>query len=139
MAALKILAKKKFFKYLLPTILWAELIFLASSLPGSKIPQLFIYQDALFHALEYAVFGWLIHRAIKNYFPGLHYLNCVVLTITMSILYALSDELHQAFIPYRNPSLADVAFDAIGATIGTIVFWLRRAGVPDLDISEIKR
>jgi VanZ family protein len=138
-AAVKILAKKKFFQYLLPTILWAALIFFVSSLPGNKIPKLFIYQDVVFHTLEYAIFGWLIHRTIKNYFPGRNYLSCIVLTITASIFYALTDEFHQAFIPYRNPSLIDVTFDVIGATVGTIVFWLRRAGVSDLDISEIKR
>ena len=47
-----------------------------------------------------------------------------ILAILLSILYAASDELHQAFVPGRNPSPYDVMIDALGALLG-VVAWTR--------------
>lgn len=39
-------------------------------------------------------------------------------------LYAVSDELHQMFVPGRGPLVSDVILDTIAAVVGIGVFWL---------------
>ncbi|RKY37816.1 MAG: VanZ family protein, partial [Candidatus Omnitrophota bacterium] len=38
-----------------------------------------------------------------------------------SILYAISDEIHQTFIPGRNASVKDVVADCVGILIGLYI------------------
>lgn len=113
-------SSKKFVRYLLPTFIWAGLIFFVSSIPGSRIPVLLPHQDIVFHILEYAIFGWLIMRALKAYYPRLNRLNYIYSTIIISFIYALTDEFHQAFVPYREASILDLSLDTVGAIIGSL-------------------
>lgn len=115
-------SREKFVRYFFPPFIWAALIFIISSIPGSRIPNLFFFQDTAFHISEYAIFAWLINRALKKYYPALHYIPCFYLTVIISLIYAISDEFHQAFVPYRDPSLFDVSWDTIGAIIGSILY-----------------
>jgi len=38
-------------------------------------------------------------------------------------LYSASDEIHQAFVPNRGASFADVCLDTAGAALGLFVTW----------------
>ena len=40
------------------------------------------------------------------------------IAFTLTVLYGVSDEAHQAFVPGRTPSLADITLDAVGAMLG---------------------
>ena len=51
----------------------------------------------------------------------------------VTALFAASDELHQAFVPTRGPSVVDVAIDCLGALIvlgGLALLERRTAGRP---------
>ena len=55
---------------------------------------------------------------------------CAVAAFGFAVLYAVTDEIHQRFVPGRGPSVYDVLFDALGALIGisiviTIRFFVR--------------
>ena len=50
----------------------------------------------------------------------------VIWTITISVLYACSDEIHQLFIPGRSGEIRDVLIDSTGAIFG-ICFYLLMA------------
>jgi VanZ family protein len=53
----------------------------------------------------------------------------------IAVLYAVTDELHQAFVPGRHPSALDVLlFDATGAALG---IWLRR--ITSKPLSQLAR
>lgn len=39
-----------------------------------------------------------------------------------SVLYGLSDEFHQSFVPHRTPSFWDLVFDALGAAGGILLY-----------------
>lgn len=41
--------------------------------------------------------------------------------LLITLVYALTDELHQAFVPGRNASLLDIGFDYIGAACATLI------------------
>jgi len=45
--------------------------------------------------------------------------------MSASIVYGLSDELHQYYIPYRNASFMDFAADTAGSILG-VLFAARR-------------
>jgi VanZ family protein len=59
------------------------------------------------HFTEYGVLFWLLVRGPMAQRPYMALLLCVV--------YALTDEGHQAFVPGRTASLYDVALDSSGA------------------------
>jgi VanZ family protein len=48
----------------------------------------------------------------------------VAVAFALTVLYAASDELHQAFVAGRGPAFTDVAIDAAGAALG-LAIWAR--------------
>jgi len=112
----------KFIKYWFPAIIYGILIFYFSSVPGESVPVLFIYQDVVFHIIEYAIFAFLISRALKAYNPGMNYRPRFLWVVCAVIIYALSDELHQYFVSGRSASFIDVFYDGLGAVIINIFY-----------------
>lgn len=112
----------KFIKYWLPVIIYAIVIFYFSSIPGRDIPGLFAYQDTVFHIIEYAGFALLIARALKACMPQLRYPQRFLWVVLAALLYALSDELHQYFVPGRCVSFADVFCDGMAAVVTNIFY-----------------
>lgn len=49
--------------------------------------------------------------------------SCIITAFIFSVLYAVSDEIHQAFVPGRACRLFDVALDSLGAFIGIMVLY----------------
>jgi len=103
----------------LPVIAWAALIFALSSIP-SLSTHLGTWDTILrkgAHMTEYAILAMLLWRAIGSELAAL----------ALAIAYAVTDELHQAFVPGRHASPVDVAIDGVGAAIGLVVLlWLKR-------------
>lgn len=102
-----------------PAALLMVAIFVFSSLPSDEIPS-FGTADLLAkkggHFIGYAAlavsywWGFQLHRrAIKHAW-------------LLSVLYALTDEFHQSFVPGRGPLLLDVAIDSVGAFFGLLFF-----------------
>jgi VanZ family protein len=110
---------KLFFKYWLPVVIYAVLIFKISSIQGPDLPENLILSDYILHALEYLPFGFLVCRAIKNTKNNLPIRRIFVLSFLFATLYAATDEFHQLFIPGRFASALDLLCDSIGIIIGT--------------------
>jgi hypothetical protein len=94
----------------LPVVAWAALIFALSSLPNLSTAEGWL-GDVLSsgaHAVEYAVFGALLARA----------LGARLLAFSAGIAYAVTDELHQSFVPGRVASGIDLLVDAVGLLVG---------------------
>jgi VanZ like family len=91
--------------------LWAASIFVVSSIPSAGSAGDVELRGALLHVAEFAVLAALLRQA------GLSWRWCLLATL----LYGLSDELHQAVVPGRDASLPDLLFDAVGALIGASV------------------
>lgn len=78
------------------------------------------------HLTEYAVLGFalLLHvmalqLKLKIRFPGLS-------AFLVGMLYAVSDEVHQLFVPGRSGEGKDVLLDSVGVLLGVIFLsWLR--------------
>lgn len=109
--------------YWLPVIIWAIVIFTVSSLSTfpKQVEQLLSF-DELAHAAEYAIFGFLLARAFANSKKENLKNNFRFFAIICAIIYGISDELHQYFIPLRTMSIIDLIYDCIGAAVGQIFY-----------------
>jgi len=79
--------------------------------------------DVVAHAIVYSVLGALMLRGFaRGRWCGITR-RAVALSILVSALYGVSDEIHQHFVPGRNAEVRDVVADAIGAFFGTGLIW----------------
>lgn len=76
------------------------------------------------HFSEYALLAGLLATALRH--SGVTPRRAARLAFLLSVAYACSDELHQAFVPGRHPDVRDVLVDALGALVG--LYLLHRAG-----------
>ncbi|MBU0549823.1 MAG: VanZ family protein [Candidatus Omnitrophica bacterium] len=114
---------KPIFIYWLPVALWAILIFAVSGLPGEDLPYVFSGQDLFFHVMEYAVLALLLNRALsRTSLKSYPQKKKLLLVIMACLIYAISDEFHQKFVPGRVASLADILLDGLGIVIGGIAY-----------------
>ena len=110
------MARSRALNVWLPVLAWAAVIFAFSSVP-SLSSGLGAWDTVLrkgAHIAEYAVLGALLYRALGREAPAL----------AAGIAYAATDELHQHFVRGRHASPVDVAIDAVGLSLGMLV-WLR--------------
>jgi VanZ family protein len=120
-----------FAKFWLPLFAWMGLIFYSSSLPAKDLPELFPFQDILYHLLTYAILTFLFSRAISSLADNLKNEDCfaprgfamtvVFLATAFGFLYGLSDEVHQFFVPGRSCSAADLLVDSMGSFLGSLI------------------
>ena len=79
------------------------------------------------HIAEYAILTYLWFRSLWTK-PG-RFVPCVWWSMLLSILYAMSDEWHQTFVPSREGIWTDVVWDAIGvAMMGQVLWYAKRTG-----------
>lgn len=78
------------------------------------------------HWTEYFVLAVLILRALTVGARAASLFRHAALAVLGATLFALSDEWHQAFVPGREASLADVTLDSFGALCGAALFALMK-------------
>jgi len=79
----------------------------------------FWLSDKFLHGLEYSIFGALIFHAIQSSPTRPETLMIrFILSLSIVLLYGISDEFHQSFVPYRDASSYDVLADVVGGTVG---------------------
>ena len=71
----------------------------------------------LAHFSEFLVLGILAYLFINEYSNK----NVVIISCVVCLLYAISDEIHQIFVPGRVCDFKDVLIDTLGAIIGIIL------------------
>ena len=85
------------------------------------------------HWTEYFVLAVLILRALRNETGKRWELRHAALTLVFIFVYALSDELHQVFVPSRTASFGDVMIDVLGGICGILwMVWYRRGTLAPL-------
>lgn len=108
----------------LPAMLWMAVIFVISDQP--TVPQLPGMMSSLTsvigHFSVYFVLAILLWWALAPL--DLAVRQRLLLAFTIAVLYGVSDEWHQSFVPGRYPSFFDVATDAVGAGSGLIAIHL---------------
>lgn len=79
------------------------------------------------HLTEYALLAMLAWRACRQPVqkePRPWNWEDAAFAIGFAAAYAVSDEIHQAFVPTRDASLLDVLIDTVGAGLGILGIWV---------------
>jgi VanZ family protein len=113
-----------FLRYWGPVCGYAGLIFYlsAQSHPEEHVPFVTHFSDKVLHAIEYAVLGALCYRALRGSGNDAWRQQAISVAILLASLYGVSDEVHQAFVPFRDSNWLDWLADTAGATLGAIGF-----------------
>lgn len=98
---------------------WLALIFGLSSIPNEiRRPTGTIPYDKIAHFLEYTVLAfliaWVLARARRSPVDA----SVAAIAVGAAVLYGVSDEWHQSYVPGRDPSWTDLSTDALGAVCG---------------------
>ena len=117
---------------LLPPVLLAAIIWKLSDTPGLTIAHGAL--DTLLRKLAHVfAFGLLASTCvIAVRAQGVRFSAALVSAAAIALAYAIVDEYHQSFVPTRHGAIADVAIDALGIGIASIVLlkvWSRRGVV----------
>jgi VanZ family protein len=109
-----------------PPLLWAALIFAFSAQPDLR----FVPDDALDfvvrkagHMAVFGILALLVWRALAT---TTDVRRPAAWAIALTVLYAITDELHQGAVDGRHASAVDVGIDAIGAIVAVAVIGLLR-------------
>lgn len=117
-----ILLMGKIIRLWFPVLIWAMLIFYFSSIPALCTPLGvwdFILRKTA-HFFEFFILTFFLYRAFKGTFD-LKMFYLIFWAAGLSFLYAVSDELHQSFVPMRYPSFRDVIIDSLGILLFIII------------------
>lgn len=127
-------------------VIWMAVIFYLSHQPGTEsselssgithlitqtihfmIPFVDIHMDSLHyyvrkgaHFFAYFTLGLLVVHALYTSRKG--GVRGMIYALLICVLYAMSDEVHQLFIPGRSGEMTDVLIDSSGAGIGIIIY-----------------
>lgn len=103
-----------------PVCAYAALIFYMSSQshPEDQMPFVTHFSDKVMHTVEYAVLGALCYRAIRYSGHDWWRRYAIPVAVLLASLYGVSDEVHQAFVPFRDSSWLDWVADTIGGAVG---------------------
>ena len=97
-------------------IICASLIFFLSS--QAKLPspiKPFFGLDKVFHTIAFGAFAFTLTFWFKTEKWINNAKKYVLLVICITVLYGLSDEIHQYFVPNRSSSVYDLLADTLGA------------------------
>jgi len=115
---------KPFFFCWLPLFIYCLLIFIQSSFPAAVEEPSLPHADKLGHFLVYGLLAILFFRAFRTTFLRNNEDCLMLLSMLASVLYGVSDEIHQYFVPSRNADMADVLADTMGSMCGVFFYWL---------------
>ncbi len=100
-------------------------IFLFSATPSSGLPDFGsfdFYVKKAGHMLGYALLSAAYLYGIGSRRPKAYLLAWI-----FAVVYAMTDEYHQSFVPGRHAWVRDVAIDSVGAFISLLItHWIRK-------------
>ena len=134
-----------------PLVLWAALIFIASTslLSGSNTSTILrpavlwlfpntteatlnlvhFFVRKAGHFTEFAIFALLAARAFRTSSHSSLRNHWFATSLLLVALYSLSDKFHQSFVPSRTPSIHDSMIDTLGGLVALAVIAVRKRGV----------
>jgi VanZ family protein len=112
----------KFFTYWFPILVYCLLIFLQSSRPSLNITPDWPFIDKVLHFVAYALLGALFLRAFHTTRIKHNLKLLIMLSVILSSLYGISDEIHQSFVSYRTADAMDALADILGSIAGVYLY-----------------
>ncbi len=134
-----------------PLVVWMAFIFFASTAEFSAgntsriigpllrwlFPSISEEQLTLVHSItrkaahfaEYAILAWLAARAFTTSSHRTLSRQWFIISLLLVVVYSLSDEYHQSFVPSRTGSIYDSLIDISGGLAALLLYalWRRKA------------
>ncbi|HEX4353993.1 MAG TPA: VanZ family protein [Polyangiales bacterium] len=80
------------------------------------------FHDKGIHFVEYGTLSVLLYHAIYGTWRAWRPLTMFASAVALTVLWGITDEIHQAFVPGRSSDVHDVIADAIGAFAGAVAY-----------------
>ena len=111
-------------RYFAAALLWCAIIFWLSSQSEPPKATWWLFEipgiDKIAHAGIYGILAGLVALGIRLSYEGVRRDVLFAVPVGSAILYGMSDEIHQIFVPYRTFDLLDLLADGLGASV---VMW----------------
>lgn len=107
----------------MPVILFCLALFIQSSLPAVELPESnTIGFDKLAHFIAYGILMILFFYSLKNQNKSVKLRKySLEYAFLFTVLYGISDEIHQSFVPFRSADFFDAFADFLGAFVVYII------------------
>jgi VanZ family protein len=111
--------------------------FLAPSLSRKEILMIHGMIRKAAHVIVYLILGILLFRAFRAGSHERRWWRWASSSLAVVVLYAMTDEFHQLYVPVRTASLVDVGLDTFGGLLAQCVsiLWHRRHR-PEVKLSQ---
>ena len=110
--------KRRFFSVFMLILMGIE-IFYISSIPGSKPIGSFGWIPLIYHFSIFFLFSFFVFFFIKGKEEKKS--HHAIFALFLSLIYAISDEFHQSFVPFRTPSFGDIIIDLAGISFALLI------------------
>jgi VanZ family protein len=101
-------------------IIYCSAIFYVSS-SSNPTGEMHLPTGPLPHVIEYGMLGFLAHLFFKTISERK---MTPFITLIFCMGFAVSDEIHQFFVPIRSCDPEDILMDLIGSSAGIIALWI---------------
>jgi VanZ family protein len=105
----------------LPVAAWMTVIFLFSSMQTKPVSHVYLTEFLIkktAHVVEYFTLCSLYFRAFMG--SGVDRKKAVIISLGLSIIYAITDEFHQSFTPGREPRVRDMLIDSSAGVLAAL-------------------
>lgn len=75
------------------------------------------------HFLLYSLGGFLIYNLINIILKKYSYIKNITISVLLGAVYAITDEVHQLFVPGRSCEIRDVCIDTLGIIFGVFIYY----------------
>ena len=109
----------------LPALVVALFIFALSAQQGAVVSHVQVvdtFAHKFAHLFLYFLLCFCFYRATKN----------PLLSFLLTVLYGISDELHQMFVPTRAGTVTDIIVDTTAALFGAVMLWKYFQSLPKI-------
>ncbi|MCB1195731.1 VanZ family protein [bacterium] len=96
-------------------VVWMILIFIGSSQQMSGDESFPIFSDKIVHFIEFGILSFLFFYAMVRKAVFEKRWNVFLCAVFFTLLYSISDEVHQIYVPTRDASVFDLIADFCGA------------------------
>ena len=100
------------------TILIAVEIFYFSTLEGGTGGTGIDWLPIVYHSVVFFLFAFFLFISVNNKKTRI---SGVIMVLVISVIYAISDEIHQIFVPLRDASVIDILIDTLGIYSAVII------------------
>ena len=115
---IKTLSKNKSLSIILTLLIGIE-IFFFSSLPGTNQSGGITFIPIIYHFAVFFLFNFFLFYSLQTKQKFSY--KVLIVTIFFSLIYAISDEIHQSFVPMRSSTITDILTDFIGIIFSSAI------------------